>query len=155
MKTLLKHVKRAVIIANSNDLVVNWWSPRKIMDLYMGVRHLFTLSCITSDLKRRYETMSWKTYLNLLMKRKWKLCGEKWWFRITVKRLVQSENNIYQNNTKLNCIYNQSNKNNNWMFGEDSGNRKNNAIPSPSNYLKSSLSAGRLCPPTIILWIGK
>ena len=73
MKTLVKHVTRATVIANQIDLVVNCWSPRKVMDLYGGVRHLFAFPCLTYDKRRRYETMSRNTYFNVLMKRKIKL----------------------------------------------------------------------------------
>ena len=41
MKSLVKQVIRAVGIANRHDLVVRNWSPRKVMDLYLGVRHFF------------------------------------------------------------------------------------------------------------------
>ena len=77
MKTLVKHVMRAAVIANQNDLVVDWWSPRKVMDLYGGGRHFFSFPCLAYDKRRRYETMSWKTYFNVLMKRKVKLFGER------------------------------------------------------------------------------
>ena len=76
MKTLVKHVTRAAIIANRNDLVVTSWSQRKGMDLYVGVRHFFDFLCLTYEKRRRYETMSRKTYFNVLMKRKGKLFGE-------------------------------------------------------------------------------
>ena len=54
--------------------------------------------------------MSWKTYFNALMKSKVKLFGEKLWFFIMVKRFIQLGGNIYQDNTKVKCIYNQSSK---------------------------------------------
>ena len=41
MKYLVKQVLRAAGIANINDLVVQNWFPRKVMDLYLGVRHFF------------------------------------------------------------------------------------------------------------------
>ena len=46
IKTLVKHVMRAAVIANRNDLVVTCWSPRKVMDLYVGVRHFFAFPCL-------------------------------------------------------------------------------------------------------------
>ena len=69
-KTLVKHVTRAALIANRNDLVVSCWSPMKVMDLYRSVRHFFDFPYLTYDKRRRYETMSWKTYFNILMKNK-------------------------------------------------------------------------------------
>ena len=40
------------------------------------MKHLFQLPG-THSKKCRYETMSWKSYYNLLQKRKWRLYGEK------------------------------------------------------------------------------
>ena len=77
MKTLVKHAMRAVIIANRNDLVVTCWHPRNVMDLYGGVRHFFDFPCLAYYKRRHYDTMSWKTYFNVLLKRKGKLFGEK------------------------------------------------------------------------------
>ena len=77
MKTLVKHVMRAAVIANQNGLVVACWSPRKVIDLYVGVRHFFAFPCLAYEKRRRYETMSWNTYFNALMKRKGKLFGEQ------------------------------------------------------------------------------
>ena len=77
MKSLVKQVIRAAGIANRHDLVVQNWSPRKVMDLYMGIRNFFTFPCLSSDKRRRYETISRKTYFNALSKRKGKLFGEQ------------------------------------------------------------------------------
>ena len=77
MKYLVKQVIRAAGIANRHDLVVQNWSPRKVMDLYLGVRNFFAFPCLSSDKRRRYETISWKTYFNALSKRKGKLFGEQ------------------------------------------------------------------------------
>ena len=77
MKSLVKQVLRAAGIANRHDLVVRNWSPQKVMDLYLGVRHFFDFPCLSSDKKRRYETISWKTYYNALSKRKGKLFWEQ------------------------------------------------------------------------------
>ena len=77
MKTLVKHAMRAVIIVNQNDLVVSCWYPRKVMDLNGGVRHFFAFPCLTYYKRRCYDTMSWKTYFNVLLKGKGKLFGEQ------------------------------------------------------------------------------
>ena len=46
MKSLVKQVISAVGIASRHDLVFQNWSPRKVMDLYLGVRHfLLFLAC--------------------------------------------------------------------------------------------------------------
>ena len=55
MKSLVKQVIRAAGIVNRHDLVVQNWSPRKVMDLYLGVRHFFAFPCLSSDKTRRYE----------------------------------------------------------------------------------------------------
>ena len=77
MKSLVKQVMRAAGISNRHDLVVQNWSPRKVMNLYLGVRHLFAFPCLSSDKMSRLETISWKTYFNALSKRKGKLFGEQ------------------------------------------------------------------------------
>ena len=41
MKSLVKQVIRAMMIANRYGLVVQNLSPRKVMDLYLGVGHFF------------------------------------------------------------------------------------------------------------------
>ena len=55
MKSLVKQVIRAAGVANRHDLVVRNWSPRKVMDLYLGVRHFFAFPCLSSDKNRRHE----------------------------------------------------------------------------------------------------
>ena len=54
-KYLVKQLLRAAGISNRHDLVVRNWSPRKVMDLYLGVRHLFAFPCLSSDKKRNFE----------------------------------------------------------------------------------------------------
>ena len=76
MKDLVHDVVRAARMGNTNDLIVHDWSPRKVLDLYLGVKHFFSFPCLSSG-KRRLETISWKTYLNILMKRKGRLLGEQ------------------------------------------------------------------------------
>ena len=79
MKSLVKQILRAAGIANRHALVVWNWSPRKVIDLYLGVRHFFAFPCLSSYFKIFYETISQKTYYNALSKRKVKLFGEQWW----------------------------------------------------------------------------
>ena len=61
MKSLVKQLIRSAGITNRYDLVLQNWPPRKMMDLYLGVRHLFAFTCLSSDKRRRYETILWKT----------------------------------------------------------------------------------------------
>ena len=77
MKTLVKYVMKAVVIENINDLVVIFCPPKKVMDLYGGVRHFLTFPCLTYDKRRHYEKISWKTYFNVLIKSKRKVFGEQ------------------------------------------------------------------------------
>ena len=77
MKYLVKQLISAEGIVNRHDLVVQNWSPRKLIDLYMGVRHFFAFICLSSDKTRCYEKISRKTYFNALTKRKGKLFGEQ------------------------------------------------------------------------------
>ena len=51
MKTLVKHVMRAAVISNWNDLVVNWCYPRKAMELYENVIYF---PCLTYEKIRHY-----------------------------------------------------------------------------------------------------
>ena len=154
MKTLVKHVTRAAIIANRNDLVVTSWSPRKAMDLYVGVIHFFDFPCLTYEKIRRCEKMSWKTYFNV------------WW--------IGRENSLESNDGSVswwNVLYRQKkifitillnfnaftiNLQKQFIecLGKTQGTGKNDALPSPLNHLQSSCPAGTLCPPTIVLCIG-
>ena len=77
MKSLVKQVIGAAGIANRHNLVVQNWPLRKMMDLYLGVRHLFAFPCLYTDKKRRYETISSKTYYTALKKWKGKLFGDQ------------------------------------------------------------------------------
>ena len=77
MKSLVKQVMRAATIANRHDLIVRSWSPGKVLALYRGVKHSFAFPTLLQGKARRYETISWKTYFNMLMKRKGKLFGEQ------------------------------------------------------------------------------
>ena len=56
-KSMVKQVIRAAGIVNRHYMVVRNWSPRKVMDLYLGVRHLFDFTCLSSVKRRRYVLM--------------------------------------------------------------------------------------------------
>mmetsp|Transcript_36019 Transcript_36019/g.87029 ORF Transcript_36019/g.87029 Transcript_36019/m.87029 type:complete len:265 (-) Transcript_36019:96-890(-) len=80
MKKLMTHVGRAATdIANRSDLIVKerGWTKTDCSKLYRAVKHFFQFPDEKGKRKRRYETISWKTYYNLCMKRKWRLYGEK------------------------------------------------------------------------------
>lgn len=77
MRRLMSHVERAATeIANRPELVVKRrpWDEKDCKDLYQGVAHFFR---IPGKQTRRFEQISWKSYYNMLEKRKWKLLGEK------------------------------------------------------------------------------
>ena len=101
MITLVKHVMRAAVIVNWNDLIVNLWYPRKVMELYRDIIHLFASPCLNYYKRRRYETMSWNTFV--------KCCDEKvgknTWRAIMVtshgEMACAFGKNLYQNNTNL------------------------------------------------------
>ena len=68
IKSLVKQVIRAAVIANRHDFFVQKWYPRKVMDLYLGFRHLCAFSCLYSDKKRRYETIFSEDILQCVFK---------------------------------------------------------------------------------------
>ena len=75
MKYLVKQLIRAADIVNIHGLVLQKWSPRKVMDLYMGVRNFFAFTSLSSDKMRRYEKTSQKTYFNALTNVRGKYLG--------------------------------------------------------------------------------
>ena len=153
MNTLVKHFMRAAVIANLNDLVVNWWSARKVMDLYMGVRHFFALPCLTYDKRRRYETISLMTYFNVLMKSKGHCLESNYgsvswwnglysWERIFIRIILTF--NAFKINLRKQFIE---------CLGKTQETGKKESLPSPFNHIQSSWPAVLLCPPNIVLWI--
>ena len=54
MKSLVKQVIRAAGVANIHGLLIQKWSPRKLIYLYLGIRHFFDFPCLSSDKRRRY-----------------------------------------------------------------------------------------------------
>ena len=76
MKYIMKHVERAALIVNQPHLVKNRMSVQDSFGLYHAIKHMFKFDCLRVGKKRRYETISWKTYYNILVKRKGKLMGE-------------------------------------------------------------------------------
>ena len=76
MKKLMGHVERAASIVNQTHLVRKDCTADHAFELYNAVKHLLLLDSIKVRKRRRYESISWKTYNNNLSKRKWKLLGE-------------------------------------------------------------------------------
>ena len=75
MKGLMRCVEKGARIVNLPHLVKRNMAERDAITLYNSVKHLFQFPA-TNNKKRRYETMSWKSYYNLLCERKWRLYGE-------------------------------------------------------------------------------
>ena len=73
-----------------------------------------------------------------------------WW-----KGMYSWEKNIYQNNAKIEFIYNQTPKKFIESLGKIQVTGKKNILPSPPNHLRSSWPAAPLCHPTIVLCIGQ
>jgi hypothetical protein len=76
MKILMSCVEKAAKIVNLPHLIKRKMNDKDAITLYNSVKHLFRIPAGEGK-KRRYETLSWKTYYNMLSKRKWRLYGEK------------------------------------------------------------------------------
>ena len=76
MRKLMKQVEKAARIVNLPHLVKKKMTEKEARFLYTSTRHLFLIPS-EENKTRRYETLSWKSYYNLLSKRKWRLFGEK------------------------------------------------------------------------------
>ena len=55
MKYLVKHVLRAAVFVNDPELEVRFWTPKHVIDLYDGVKHIFAFPCLTANRKRRHD----------------------------------------------------------------------------------------------------
>ena len=78
MRKVMKNVERAAHIVNLPHLVKKRMNEQDSFALYHAVlKHMFKFDCLRVGKKRRYETISWKTYYNILVKRKGKLMGER------------------------------------------------------------------------------
>ena len=75
-KKLMQAVEKAARIVNQPQLVKRVMSERDAITLYNNVKHLFHIPAEHKK-ARRYETLSWKSYYNLLVQRKWRLYSEK------------------------------------------------------------------------------
>ena len=70
------YVEKAAKIVNLPHLIKRKMTDKDAITLYNSVKHLFRIPAGEGK-RRRYETLSWKTYYNMLSKRKWRLYGEK------------------------------------------------------------------------------
>jgi len=77
VKKLVIHVESGIRMVHLTHLLVQNWTPRHVLDLYNAVKHLFSLPSLQRSKRRRLETISWKTYYNILSMRKGILIGEQ------------------------------------------------------------------------------
>lgn len=79
MRKMISYFKRAAHLINRNDLIKSHrsvWTIRDAVTLYESTVHLFRFPNIKVGKVRRFESISWKTFYNILSKRKGKLLGE-------------------------------------------------------------------------------
>ena len=76
MKKLIGHRERAASIVNQPHLVRKYCTADHAFAMYNAVKHFFLFDSIKVGKRRRYESISWKTYYKNLSKRKWKLLVE-------------------------------------------------------------------------------
>ena len=98
MRILMKHVEGAAGIVNLTHLVKKCMNENDSVSLYHAVKHMFKFDCLRVGKKRRYETISWKMYYNILLKRKWQLIREKKTNAVSQTRRMKK----YQNRHKKN-----------------------------------------------------
>ena len=77
MRCLVRHVERGAAIVNLRHLVKKKWETRDVLDLYHAVKHLFEFPSLVNGKQRRFEQLGWKTFYNILAKRKGRLYGEQ------------------------------------------------------------------------------
>ena len=76
MRKLMNCVENGARIVNKSSLVKPNMTEKDARNLYNSVNHLFKIPAEEKK-ERRYETLSGKSYYNLLTKQKWRLYGEK------------------------------------------------------------------------------
>ena len=74
MKSVMSQVKRATKLINKPHLIKFRMNSEDTMVLYQEIKHLFHFENMGKT--RRIETIAWKTYYNIITKRKGKLLGE-------------------------------------------------------------------------------
>ena len=75
MKKVIEQVVRGATIVNMQALVNPNMREENCLELYTRIKHLFWFPS-TEKKARRYQSMSWKSFYNILAKRKWRLYGE-------------------------------------------------------------------------------
>ena len=73
MKTLMKHVDRAARLKDKSHLLKRSYTVEDTLVLYHEVKSCFAFKPIRK--RRRLEQISWKTYYNIIIKRKGVLVG--------------------------------------------------------------------------------
>ena len=76
MRCLIRHVERGARMVGMGHLIMKKWDTRGVIDLYRATKHLFAFPSLMDGKKRRYEQLGWKTFYNILAKRKGRLYGE-------------------------------------------------------------------------------
>ena len=76
MRCLVRHVERGARMVGMGHLIMKKWDTRGVLDLYHATRHLFEFPSLVDGKKRRFEQLGWKTFYNILSKRKGRLYGE-------------------------------------------------------------------------------
>ena len=72
----MSHVEIEAKIINQSAIIKKDWTVAYIFALYQTLKHLFMFHSLSVGKKRRYETILWKTYYNILSKGKGELMGE-------------------------------------------------------------------------------
>ena len=77
MRCLVRHVERAARMVNMPHLILKKWDARGVLDLHNATKHVFAFpSLVGGKQERRFEQLNWKTFYNILAKRKGRLYGE-------------------------------------------------------------------------------
>ena len=75
MKKEVNNLDKGVRIVNLPHLLFQNWTSRHVLDLYNAVKYLFAFTSLNK--RMRLETISRKTYYNILCARKGYLVGEQ------------------------------------------------------------------------------
>ena len=75
MKRMINKVHTAGEMVGFNFDLSQQWTTVRATRLYEMIKHLFELPPVKH--RRRYESISWKIYHNVLVKNDWKLVGEE------------------------------------------------------------------------------
>ena len=76
MRCLVRHVERGARLAGMGHLILKKWDTRGVLDLYHATRHFFAFPTLVNGKQWRYEQLGWKTFYNILVKRKGRLYGK-------------------------------------------------------------------------------